>query len=331
MSARAESSLSPTVVAAIDDLELAARIVVEGLRTGGHRSPFHGFSTEFRQHRPYRLGDDLKYLDWKLYARSDRLYTRQFRETTNLSVLLALDTSGSMAYPEAIGSLSKFRYAQIIAAALAYLVSEQGHAVGLMTMDAGKLAYVPARGGRVHLRSLIARIDGLSAAGTWDAPRVIARGAQLLERRGIVLLVSDFYDTEEETRREMRRVAQRGHDVAMLQLLSRDELSLPFGDHVEIQDLETGDVRLVDADSASPSYRSEIAAFLDRCRGSALRDGIDYALMTTDTPPETALREYLLKRDQAPIVARSSQQRVGRDKGMTATTWSGAAIDVSVP
>src|SRR3954465_15739453 len=113
------SALSAAVVASIDDLELAARLVVEGLRTGGHRSPFHGFSTEFRQHRPYRAGDDLKHLDWKVFARSDRLSTRQFRGTTNLSVLLALDTSASMDFPA--GGVSKFRYAQIIAAALAYL------------------------------------------------------------------------------------------------------------------------------------------------------------------------------------------------------------------
>src|SRR3954468_21764575 len=130
------SALSPTVVAAIDDLELAARLVVEGLRTGGHRSPFHGYTTEFRQHRPYRAGDDLKYLDWKLYARSDRLYTRQFRETTNLSVMLALDTSGSMEYPPT--GVSKFRYGQILTAALAYLASEDGHAVGVMTMQGDK-------------------------------------------------------------------------------------------------------------------------------------------------------------------------------------------------
>src|SRR5438309_2247997 len=152
------TSLDARVVAAIDDLELAARLVVEGMRTGGHRSPFHGFSTEFRQHRPYRAGDDLKHLDWKVFARSDRLYTRQFRETTNMSVLLALDTSASMDFP---GGVSKFRYAQVIAAALAYLVSEQGHGVGLMTMSGGRLTYVPARGGRVHLRSLLARIDRL--------------------------------------------------------------------------------------------------------------------------------------------------------------------------
>src|SRR6476661_7981 len=112
------SSLSASVVAAIDDLELAARLVVEGLRAGGHRSPFHGFSADFQQHRPYRSGDDLKYLDWKLLARTDRLYSKQFRETTNLSAMIVLDASGSMAFPSS--GLSKFRYAAIIAAALAY-------------------------------------------------------------------------------------------------------------------------------------------------------------------------------------------------------------------
>ena len=291
------SALSPAVVAAVDDLELAARIIVEGLRTGGHRSPFHGYSTEFRQHRPYRAGDDLKYLDWKLFARSDRLYTRQFRETTNLSVMVVLDASASMAFPEQ--GVSKFRYGQIIAAALAYLVSEQGHAVGLMTMEAGKLVYVPARGGRPHLHALLARIDRLEARGTWDSVRVIDRAAQLLERRGIIIVLSDFYDAEEDTRREMRRVAQRGHDVAMLQLISSSERALPFGDQVELEDAESGERRLIDSGSVRAAYGAAMEAFLDRCRTHAQRVGVDYTLMSTDVPPEIALREYLLRRSHA--------------------------------
>jgi len=303
------SSLSPTVVAAIDDLELAARLVVEGLRAGGHRSPFHGFSTEFRQHRPYRLGDDLKHLDWKLYARSDRLYTRQFRETTNLSVLLVLDRSASMAFPES--GVTKFRYAQVLCAALAYLVSDQGHAVGLMTTEGSKLTYVPPRGGRVHLRSLIARIDRLEASNGWDGPQAIARGAQLLQRRGVVLVVSDFYDDEESMRREMRRAAQRGHDVAMLQVLSADELALPFREHVELEDLETGAVRLVDATRVADAYQAAMRSFLDRCRAAALRDGVDYSLFTTTTPLELALRAYLLERAARPPL-RNSARMVAR-------------------
>jgi uncharacterized protein (DUF58 family) len=288
------SALSPTVVAAIEDLELAARLVVEGLRTGGHRSPFHGFSTEFRQHRPYRAGDDLKYLDWKLYARSDRLYTRQFRETTNFSVMLALDTSASMNFPAE--GVSKFRYGQIITAALAHLASEQGHAVGLMTMTGDRLTYVPPRGGRHHLRSLIAVIDKLSPAGMWDPARVTARAGQLLQRRGVVIVISDFYDAEDETRREMRRMTERGHDVAMLQLLSPSEMSYPTDGQIEIEDLETGERRLIDGVSVAAEYRARFDAFVARCRREAMRDGVDYALMSTDRAPESALRDYLLRR-----------------------------------
>ena len=303
------SSLSPSVVAAIDDLELAARLVVEGMRTGGHRSPFHGFSTEFRQHRPYRAGDDLKHLDWKLYARSDRLYTRQFRETTNLAVLLVLDRSASMAFPES--GVSKFRYAQVLCAALAYLVSEQGHAVGLMTTEGEKLTYIAPRGGRVHLRALIARIDRLVASDGWDGPQALARGSQLLQRRGVVLAVSDFYDDEDAMRREMRRAAQRGHDVAMLQIMATEELTLPFNDHVELEDLETGTIRLVDSRGAAVAYETAIRSFLDRCRASALRDGVDYALFTTSTPLEVALRAYLLERAARPPL-RSSARMAAR-------------------
>lgn len=297
------SALSPAVIAAIDDLELAARIVVEGLRTGGHRSPFHGYSTEFRQHRPYRAGDDLKYLDWKLFARSDRLYTRQFRETTNLSVMLVLDTSASMNFPAQ--GLTKLRYGQIVAAALAYLASELGHAVGLMTMVDGALSYVGARGGRPHLRSLLARIDRLAPTGAWDPARAISRGAQLLERRGIVLVISDFYDAEDETARELRRVVQRGHDVAMLQVVSPEERALPYGGFVEVEDLESGERRLIDAASAAPGYRDAISEFLDRCRSRALRDGVEYTLMSTDTAPEVALRQYLLRRSDRDAYGRA--------------------------
>src|SRR5688572_24342930 len=212
------SSLSPAVAAAVDDLELAARVVVEGLRAGGHRSPFHGYSAEFQQHRPYRAGDDLKYLDWKLLARTDRLYSKQFRETTSMSAMIVLDASAPIALPER--SVSRFRYAAIVAAALGYLITTQGDAVGLMTMSNGRLAYIPARAGRPHLRSLIARIDRLEPAGTWDPERAISRGAELLKRRGVMIVISDFYDAEDATRREMRRVARRGHDVSMLQVMS---------------------------------------------------------------------------------------------------------------
>jgi uncharacterized protein (DUF58 family) len=290
----ATSILSASVVAAIDDLELAARLVVEGLRAGGHRSPFHGFSADFQQHRPYRIGDDLKYLDWKILARTDRLYSRQFRETTSMSVMLVLDASASMAFPER--HLGKFRYASIVAASLAYLISSQGDAVGLMSTAGEKLAYLPAKGGRPHLRSVIAQIDKLKPNGSWQPDRVIARGAELLKRRGAMIVISDFYDEEEATRRELRRVASRGHDVSILQVTSREERAFPFtGDH-EFEDLETGERRIVNANAIEAEYRGNVEAFLTRWRNASRRDGIDYALMSIDEPPEQALREYLLRR-----------------------------------
>jgi hypothetical protein len=159
-----------------------------------------------------------------------------------------------------------------------------------------RLAYLPAKGGRPHVRSLIAQIDKLRPGGSWQPDRVISRGAELLKRRGALVVISDFYDEEEATRRELRRVSSRGHDVAMLQVTSREERLFPFkGDH-EFEDLETGERRIVNASAVETQYRANIDAFLARCQKEARRDGIDYALMSTDEPPEQALREYLLRR-----------------------------------
>ncbi len=288
--------LDPAVVAAIDDLELAARLIVEGARSGQHRSPFHGFSNEFSQYRAYRPGDDLKYLDWKVLARTDRLYTRQFRETTNMSVVLVVDTSASMAYPPS--AVSKFRYSILMAAALAHLIINSGDAVGLMTMQGEKLVWVPARGGRGHLRLLLAQLERLTPTATWDPAKVLTRAADLLRRRGVILAISDFYDDEDATRVELRRVARRGHDVAVLQVVSRDEVDLPFTSDVEFEDLESGARVVVDARAARGDYRDQMAAFLERWRTGARRDGLDYALVTTDDKPSDALRAYLLKRGQ---------------------------------
>jgi uncharacterized protein (DUF58 family) len=293
------SSLSPAVVAAIDDLELSARLIVEGLRTGGHRSPFHGFSTEFRQHRPYRAGDDLKHLDWKLFGRSDRLYSRQFRETTNVSIMLVIDTSASMGFPNNSSQPSKLRYAAIVAAALAHLAIAQGHAVGLMTTAAQSGVMLKARGGRPHLRALIAQLDGVKAEGRWDGARAMSLGAQLLQRRGLMIVLSDFYDNEEGVQRELRHIAQHGHDVIAMQVLSAEERSLAGTAAVEFEDLETGERRMADVQAISAEYAQSVAAFVERTRQSAASAGIDHVLLPTEQPPEIILRDYLRQRSLA--------------------------------
>lgn len=290
------SALSPAVLAATHDLELAARLVVEGLRSGNHRSPLHGYSAEFQQHRPYRSGDDLKYLDWKVLARTDRLYSRQFRETTSMSVMIVLDTSPSMAFPQTASQLSKFRYASIVAAAVAYMISTQGDAVGLMTSSDGRFEYLPPRGGRPHLRSLIARIDRLQPRDVWQPEQVIARAAELMRRRGLVLVLSDFYDAEDTTRTALRRVLRRGHDVGMLQVISAEERNFPFAGDLELHDLESDHRLLLNAAEVKPQYQARFNTFLEHCRSNAARDGIDYHLFASDLPPEQTLREWLLRR-----------------------------------
>lgn len=303
---RESAVLSPEVVAAVDDLEVAARLIVEGMRAGGHRSPFHGYNAEFQQHRPYRVGDDLKYLDWKVLARTDRMYSRQFRETTSMSVMLVLDASASMGYDA--GGVSKFRYAVVMAAALAYLLVTQGDAVGLLASgggatddtDAGRLTYLPARGGRTHLRSLFAHLERIEPGGVWDPARVVARAAELLKRRGVILVLSDFYDAEEDTRRELRRAVSRGHDAALLHILSPAELALPRKGVVAYRDVETGEERIVDSNVAAAEYRDAVREFVTRCERSARRDGIAYARARTDEPPGVALRTFLLGRN-APV------------------------------
>jgi uncharacterized protein (DUF58 family) len=323
---------SPETLAQIADLELVARIIVEGLVSGLHRSPFHGYSAEFSQYRHYRPGDDLKYVDWKLVARTDRVYTKQFRETTNMAAALVLDTSASMAFPLARRSvaepdresrsaglkkgdpervalrwtadrtpsgpktadrtLSKFRYAVIAAAALAHLISGQGDAIGLFAGE----RFLPPRAGRQHLRRLLASLGALEPQDAWQGGETVRRAAERLSRRGLLLVLSDFYDDEDRTLAELRRAARMGHEVVLFQILSHDEFELPYRRDLEFTDLETGRRLAINAGLARREYKDAIAAFLERWRSRAVAEGFQYSLIVTDTPPDRALRNFLLSR-----------------------------------
>jgi len=276
----------PDVLARIADLELVARIVVEGLVSGLHRSPFHGYSAEFSQYRHYRPGDDLKYVDWKLVARTGRVYTKQFRETTNMAAAIVVDDSASMDFG------NKSRYATMLAAALAYLISTQGDAVGLVARD----RFVPPKTGRHHLRALLAALSAIKAAGRWRGADVIRLAAERLKRRGLLIVASDLYDDEERVFAELRLAARMGHEVVLLHVLSRDEIDFPYAADLEFADLETGSLAAVDGRDAMRAYKDAMAAFLERWRSRAAAEAFHYSLMLTDAPPETALRRFLLSR-----------------------------------
>jgi uncharacterized protein (DUF58 family) len=287
--------LDPALLAAMGDLELVARVTVDGTISGFHRSPFHGYSAEFSQYRHYRPGDDLKYIDWKLFARTDRLYTKQYRETTNLVAQIAIDASASMAFAGRTG-VAKMDYARLLAAALAHLISGQGDAVGLVAYDDALRAYVPSRGGQAHLRGLLVTLSKLQPTGGTAAGAALRRAIDLLRRRGLLLIVSDLYDEDASVERELRRAARTGHEVAVFHVLTRDELEFPHRGEVELEDLETGRTVVTGTGAAAERYAREFAAFLDRWRTRCAAYGIDYTRVITDTPLDVALRSYLLKR-----------------------------------
>jgi uncharacterized protein (DUF58 family) len=290
--------LDPVLLSAIHDLEVVARVTVEGALSGLHRSPFHGYSAEFSQYRHYRPGDDLKYVDWKLFARTDRVYTKQFRETTNLRMQIVLDASASMGFGTAAG-VSKLTYARLVAAGFAHLLVTQGDAVGLIVHDQDIRFYIGARGGRTHLRAVLAALANVAAQGRTGAALALRRGIDLLRTRGVLLVLSDLYDDEEGVDAELRRAARIGHDVVVFHVLTPDEMQLQVRGATEFEDAETGQ-RVVAGAAAGALHAQQMAAFVNRWRERCVAYGIDYCLATTDAPLDTTLRGYLLQRGRAP-------------------------------
>src|SRR4051812_4526433 len=251
--------------------------------------------------RHYRPGDDLKYVDWKLFARTDRLYTKQFRETTNLVAGIALDASASMAYAGGVpragaAAVSKFAYGRLLAAALAHMISRQGDAVGLVTYADTLRQFLPSRAGQAHLRALLVALRREEPSGATTAGAALARTVDLLKRRGLLAVVSDLYDEDEAVERALARAAHIGHEVIVFHVLTRDELELPFGGDVDVEDPETHRRVLTNGGAVARQYRAAFADFLDRWRTRCATHGIDYVRVFTDEPLDAALRGYIRRR-----------------------------------
>lgn len=270
------------------DLELVTRKTVEGLRQGLHRSPFHGYSAEFSQYRHYRPGDDLKYVDWKTSARTDRLYTRQFRETTNLSALFVLDVSRSMDFA------GKFDLARQLTAILGTLVLDQGDAAGVLAVD-DRARLVPPRSGRHHLRVFLAQVAQLAPTGGATLGAALRQAATVMKRRGLVIIVSDLYE-EDETLPQVRRLARMGHDVVVIHTLAREELALDIGGAAELVDLESGRSLMVQPSAVREGYTAAVRRWLGAVHDAVAGEGIEYLRLVTGEPIEPALRRFLMRR-----------------------------------
>jgi uncharacterized protein (DUF58 family) len=287
-------NLDPELLASIADLEMVARVTVDGTVSGLHRSPFHGYSAEFSQYRHYRPGDDLKYIDWKLFARTDRIYTKQFRETTNARMQVVLDASASMAYRDASG-VTKIEYGRMIAGALAHLVARQGDACGLTVYDQQIRSYLGSRPGRSHLRALLVALSKVSPVGGTASGPALRRAVDLLKGRGVLVLISDLYEDGDALEAELKRAVRMGHDVSVFHVLAPDEIEWPWRDEIEVEDSETG-TRVLTSPAAAAEYRARMDAFIRGWRERCTAANIVHVLTRTDAMPAHTLREYLLRR-----------------------------------
>jgi len=291
--------LKPHELAALGGLEFVARQVVEGFIAGLHRSPHRGFSVEFAEHRMYQPGDDLRYIDWRMYGRSDRYYIKQFEEETNLRAYILLDVSASMAWTSAEGVLPpKLWYAKVLAASLSLLLVRQGDAVGLVAFDTEMRAHVAPRGGRRHWHELLRAVGQLEASGRTDPGTALRDLAMRLRRRGLVILLSDLLVDPEATRLAVRFLRHRGHEVLLFHLLDPGERELPGVGEARFFDPETDEELPVSAADVRVEYRAAVERALAEWHTELAPHGIEYVVIGTDEPMGHALRAYLHKRER---------------------------------
>jgi uncharacterized protein (DUF58 family) len=288
--------LDPAVVARLGTLELKARTVVEGFISGLHRSPFKGFSVEFAEYRQYIHGDDLSTIDWKVFARSDRYYVKKFEEETNLDCQLLIDVSGSMAYGSR--GVTKFEYAACLAASLGYLMNRQRDAVGLTAFDDRIVAALPASTRPGHLRNLLITLNRLALGQRTNVSKPLHQLADSMNRRGMVVLISDLLDDPQAIIRGLKHFQYRGSDVLVFQILDPDELEFPFERATRFEDLETSEEVMAVPGLVRRYYLDQMSGLIERYRRELGAAGIDYQLLSTKEPLEMALLAYLSTRSR---------------------------------
>jgi uncharacterized protein (DUF58 family) len=275
-------------------LELRARHVVEGFLSGMHRSPYFGQSVEFRQHREYAPGDDLRHVDWKVWARQDRLYVKQYEEDTNLRCTLLVDVSRSMQYGG--GPMNKYEYACTVAASLAYLVLKQNDAIACVTFDQKLRRSVPSRTRQSHLGAVVEAVSVSDPSDKTEIYSVMRGVAENYPRRGMMILISDLLADQAATLKGLRLLRQRGHDVLVFHIMDDDELDFPFQGPMRFEGLESSDFLTCNPRALREGYLAALQEFLDLTRRSCAKDMIDYALIRTRQPLDAALATYLCSR-----------------------------------
>ncbi len=287
--------LQPKVIAQLKNIELKARLVVEGFIIGLHRSPYHGFSVEFAEHRQYRPGDEIRHIDWKVFGRTDKYFVKQFEEETNLRSVIALDSSASMRFASK-GNISKFEYGTYLAAALGYLLIKQRDAVGIALYDTQVNTYLPPRSRQSYIHEILKVIDSTIPSNKTETAKALDLLAERISRRGLVIVISDFFDDPSSVMKALNHFRHKKHEVLAFQLLDPRELDFKFGRAATFKDIETGEELVTQPYQVQRSYSSAIKDFIFQIKRECRNNNIDYHLIDTSQPFDKALREYLTKR-----------------------------------
>jgi len=291
------SLLDPRALAKVSKMELVARQVMDGFVQGMHRSPHVGFALDFAQHRPYVPGDDIKRIDWRVYAKADRYYIKQYEVSTNLRCHVVLDASGSMAYRGAADALSKFRYAQFVAACLSYLVLHQQDSAGLITFDTKLRDYLPAKSHPTHLMRLLRALDETKPANESGIAPILHEIADRIPRRGMVIVVSDLFDNADRIIEALHHLRHRRHEVLLMQTMADDELTFPFRKWSLFENLERQDHRIrLDPATMRAGYLAGVERHQKTIRDAVGRLNVSHVLLNTSKPFDEALTNYLAAR-----------------------------------
>lgn len=288
------SPIDPRTLMRIKSLQMRARVAVEGFIKGIHRSPYHGFSVEFSEYREYSPGDDPRYLDWRLFARSDRYYVKRFEDETNLRCYLVLDSSRSMGYGS--GAYTKGEYARTAAATIAYFLSLQRDAVGLLTFEDKITDYLPPRHRPGHLRRLFAMLEREPSGRATDLSEPLEQIAATVRKRGLIVLISDLLVPVDSIRGKLGYLRSRGHDVIVLRVLDPAEVAFTFPAPAMFHDVESGQEVYIDPDEARPEYLRRFAAHAAEIERACVDLGLEYRSLTTERPLELVLFDLLKAR-----------------------------------
>ena len=287
--------LDPAIVSKLKTLELRARMVVEGFMVGLHKSPYHGFSVEFSQHRPYMQGDSLKNVDWKVFAKSEKYFIKQFEEETNLISHIFLDVSKSMDF-KCDGKVTKLDYATNLAAALSYTMINQQDSVGLVTYAEKIQSYLPPKSNRIYLTNLLTALAQAKPEGKTSISRCLESVAEKIKKRGLTIIISDFFDDIETTISALKQIHFKKNEVIVFQILDPIEKSFGFDRDAIFVDMETSEKLTSQPHHIQKAYQEAMTEFLNRIKSECLNLGIEYNLIETTQPFDKALMSYFSKR-----------------------------------